>query len=32
MNATIVANIQGGAQSKRVTVVLYPSVAVKVGK
>ena len=31
-NATRVANTQGGAQSKRVTVRLYPSVAVRVGK
>jgi hypothetical protein len=31
-NATRVANTQGGAQSRRVTVVLYPSVAVRVGK
>ena len=31
-NATIVANIQGGAQSKRVVVRPYPSVAVRVGK
>lgn len=31
-NATRVANIQGGAQSRRVTVRLYPSVAVRVGK
>ena len=31
-NATRVANSQGGAQSKRVTVRLYPSVAVRVGK
>jgi len=31
-NATRVANTQGGAQSRRVTVRLYPSVAVRVGK
>jgi hypothetical protein len=31
-NATTVASTQGGAQSRRVTVGLYPSVAVKVGK
>jgi hypothetical protein len=31
-NATRVANTQGGAQSRRVTVVLYLSVAVRVGK
>ena len=31
-NATKVANIQGGAQSKRVVVRPYPSVAVRVGK
>ena len=31
-NATRVAKTQGGAQSKRVTVGLYPSVAVRVGK
>ena len=31
-NATRVANAQGGAQSRRVTVRLYPSVAVSVGK
>ena len=31
-NATRVENSQGGAQSKRVTVRLYPSVAVRVGK
>jgi hypothetical protein len=31
-NATRVANTQGGAQSRRVTVGLYPSVAVRVGK
>lgn len=31
-NATRVANPQGGAQSRRVTVRLYPSVAVRVGK
>ena len=31
-NATRVAKAQGGAQSKRVTVRLYPSVAVRVGK
>ena len=31
-NATKVANIQGGAQSKRVVVRSYPSVAVRVGK
>jgi hypothetical protein len=31
-NATRVANTQGGAQSRRVTVGLYPRVAVRVGK
>ena len=31
-NATSVVNIQGGTQSRRVTVRLYPSVAVRVGK
>ena len=31
-NATRAANTQGGAQSRRVTVRLYPSVAVRVGK
>ena len=31
-NTTKVANIQGGAQSKRVVVRPYPSVAVRVGK
>ena len=31
-NATRVANTQGGAQSRRVRVRLYPSVAVRVGK
>ena len=31
-NATRVANNHGGAQSRRVTVGLYPSVAVRVGK
>ena len=31
-NATRVANTHGGAQSRRVTVRLYPSVAVMVGK
>ena len=31
-NATRVVKTQGGAQSKRVTVRLYPSVAVMVGK
>jgi hypothetical protein len=31
-SATIAANIQGGAHSRRVTVVLYPIVALKVGK
>ena len=31
-NATRVAKAQGGAQSKRVTVRLYPNVAVRVGK
>jgi hypothetical protein len=31
-NATSVANTHGGAQSRRVTVRLYPSVAVSVGK
>ena len=31
-NETRVANTHGGAQSKRVTVRLYPSVAVRVGK
>ena len=31
-NAIRVANTQGGAQSRRVTVRLYPSVAVRVGK
>jgi hypothetical protein len=31
-NTTRVANIQGGAQSRRVTVGLCPSVAVRVGK
>ena len=31
-NPTKVANIQGGAQSKRVVVRSYPSVAVRVGK
>ena len=31
-NATRVANTQGGAQSRRVTVGLYPRVAVSVGK
>ena len=31
-NATRVVKTQGGAQSKRVTVRLYPSVAVRVGK
>ena len=31
-NATRVANTHGGAQSRRVTVRLYPSVAVRVGK
>ena len=31
-NATKLANIQGGAQSKRVVVRPYPSVAVRVGK
>jgi hypothetical protein len=31
-NATRVANTQGGAQSRRVTVGLYPRVAIGVGK
>ena len=31
-NATRVAGTQGGAQSRRVTVGLYPSVAMRVGK
>ena len=31
-NATIVAKIHGGAQSNKVTVGEYPSVAVSVGK
>ena len=31
-SATRVANTQGGAQSRRVMVRLYPSVAVRVGK
>ena len=31
-NATRAAKTQGGAQSRRVTVRLYPSVAVRVGK
>ena len=31
-NTTRVANTQGGAQSRRVTVRLYPSVAARVGK
>ena len=31
-NATKVAKTQGGAQSRRVTISLYPSVAVSVGK
>jgi hypothetical protein len=31
-NATRVANAQGGAWGRRVTVGLYPSVAVRVGK